>query len=561
MIRQLVYISIALLIFASCAKQSTPMGGPKDEDPPVLLEMYPENQSLNTKPEEITLTFDEYIKLDNASKNIIITPRLNKDEITFTAIKNQLFIKLNQDLEDSTTYVFNFQKSIQDLSESNPTEDLKLVFSTGPTIDSLSFSGKTNYLFPDRSTLYEDILIGLYLLGDSTDLFSAPPYYIAQADTTGAFQINNIKAGQYKAYAWRDDNNSLKAENKSEEFSFIKDTITINENIEGAYFNLAKGDQTPFKLSRSSESGSGYLLVFNKGPLEFNIEDERIGESIFYKVSEDRVTLYSKTVLADSIPLKILARDSIDQKIDTLIYAKFLESDRRKANLNVSVASGKSFFQKLTMDITFSKPVASINYDSLYISYDTASIIRVRPNMISLTDSATRDKMQISLTLADSIPFDIFTLNAKDSTFLDIEGVYSTTEVKANFKKLKRESLADEITGQIVGSNGPFIVQLLTTKGDKVDEQFLEGTIKFKFELVEPGTYRVKVIEDLNQNKRWDPANFLEGRQEEKVFYLINKETGELDITIRGGWTIENAIINATPSTGLSKTSNNPVDN
>ena len=96
---------------------------------------------MNTNPKEIRLEFDEYIKLDNATKNIIITPRVKKDELIITALKNMVIIELNQQLEDSTTYVFNFQKSIQDLSESNPAENLKLVFSTGPSIDSLELSG------------------------------------------------------------------------------------------------------------------------------------------------------------------------------------------------------------------------------------------------------------------------------------------------------------------------------------------------------------------------------------------------------------------------------------
>jgi methionine-rich copper-binding protein CopC len=74
------------------------MGGPRDEDPPVLLESNPENQSINTNPEEIKLTFDEYIKLDNPTKGIVITPRIDKDKVVFTALKNAVTIKLNQKL-------------------------------------------------------------------------------------------------------------------------------------------------------------------------------------------------------------------------------------------------------------------------------------------------------------------------------------------------------------------------------------------------------------------------------------------------------------------------------
>ncbi|MAN87036.1 MAG: hypothetical protein CL555_09385 [Algoriphagus sp.] len=72
----LLVFSVAL--FTQCAKQSTPQGGPRDEDPPKLLEANPKDQSINIKPEEIVLVFDEYIKLDNPNKNIIITPRVKR---------------------------------------------------------------------------------------------------------------------------------------------------------------------------------------------------------------------------------------------------------------------------------------------------------------------------------------------------------------------------------------------------------------------------------------------------------------------------------------------------
>src|SRR5690606_28353106 len=156
-IKLLIYGLIGLIL-ASCAKQSTPQGGPRDEDPPVLLESNPINQSLNTKPEQITITFDEYVKLENPSKGIVITPRIKKDEVEFSALKNVVTIKLNQELEDSTTYVFNFQKSVGDISEKDPAEGLKLVFSTGNSIDSISLSGKVNFYYPESKANYKEVL-------------------------------------------------------------------------------------------------------------------------------------------------------------------------------------------------------------------------------------------------------------------------------------------------------------------------------------------------------------------------------------------------------------------
>lgn len=539
---------ILILLMSSCAKQSTPMGGPRDEDPPVLVEINPENESLNIKPEKITLTFDEYIKLDNANKNIIITPRVNNDELIISALKNSVIIELNQELEDSTTYVFNFQKSIQDLSEGNSAENLKLVFSTGTTIDSLTFSGKTNIYYPDPRAPYEDIIVGLYPSNDTTDVFTAPPYYLTQADSVGNFKITNIKSGDYRAYAWKDDNNSLKAEFKSESFDFLPDTITINKNVEGINFNLAKGDQTPIRILRSSTNARGYDIIYNKTPVKINIETEGLGENIFYTEGDKRIKLFAKESLTDSIATKISLIDSVGNKTDSLIYTKFEESERRKEELTISPNSGKSFYKELVMELTFNKPLQSIRYDSLYLSYDTASVIPIIPSMISFNDSMRMDKMKINMSIPHPIAFQIFTLNAKDSTFLDIEGIFNEKELKANYKKLRLEELADEISGSIIGAEGPFIIQLIS-KDEIKREEFINNGNTFSFKLVEAGIYQIRVIADTNGNKRWDPANFSENRLAEQVFYFLDEENSQ-NITIRAGWTVPDQIIKASPKTG-----------
>ncbi|MEP1953617.1 MAG: hypothetical protein ABJJ26_01655, partial [Algoriphagus sp.] len=53
-----------------------------------------------------------------------------------------------------------------------------------------------------------------------------------------------------------------------------------------------------------------------------------------------------------------------------------------------------------------------------------------------------------------------------------------------------------------------------------------------------------------NGNRRWDPANFEEKRYAERTFNYIDSESGNKTITIRGGWTIEDLVIDSTPKTG-----------
>lgn len=527
------------------------MGGPRDLDPPKVIRIIPADQSLNTKPTDIKLEFDEYVKLDNATKNIIITPRVKKDELIISAIKNTVIIELNQELEDSTTYVFNFQKAIQDLSEGNPTENLKLVFSTGPSIDSLEISGKVNTYFPDSRAPFDNILVGLYEAQDTTDLFTATPYYISETDSIGNFNIGNIKKGKYRAYSWKDDNNTLKAEYKSELFDFIPDTLDINENLSAINFNLSKGDQTPIRLLRSSTFGTAYDLILNKNPVNTKLESEKLGETIFYTESDKRIRLFSKTTEADSIPTQVTLIDSVGNMLDSLIYSKFETSERKKEELTIQANSGKSFYKELKIELKFNKPVIKLNTDSLYLSYDTASIIPVIPEMMFFEDSSRRDKLFITLTIPDSISQEIFTLHARDSTFLDIENLFNKEAIKANYKKLKRETLADEISGTIEGTEGPFIIQLINK--DKISrEQYIPTGNSFSFTLVEAGEYQIRVIADHNKNKRWDPANFAEKRLAEQVFYFEDEDKNR-NITIRAGWTVPSQQINATPQTGLKK--------
>jgi hypothetical protein len=204
------------------------MGGPSDEDPPKLISSSPADQSTSIKPEKIVLTFDEYVGLENPAKGVVITPKINKDLVEFIALKNTITVLLKQELEDSTTYAFDFQKSVVDISERNPAENLKLVISTGDQIDSLNLSGSLRFPYSESKEDYGNVLVGIYPLDDSTDVFTAQPYYLGQVDTLGNFNLSNLKAGAYRAYAWRDNNGNLKAESKSEDYDFLPDTIQFS---------------------------------------------------------------------------------------------------------------------------------------------------------------------------------------------------------------------------------------------------------------------------------------------------------------------------------------------
>ncbi|MBC6365401.1 Ig-like domain-containing domain [Algoriphagus sp. AK58] len=559
-IKSIYALFLTLLLFASCAKQSSPTGGPRDEKPPSLIESNPKDQSLNTKPSEIKLIFDEFVTLENATKGVVITPRIKKDEVEFTALKNTVTVKLNQDLEDSTTYVFDFQKAVVDLSEKNPAENLKIVFSTGNSIDSLSLSGNIDFYYPENKEDFKNVLVGLYPIDDTTDVFTSQPYYLGQVDTLGNFKITNIKNGEYRAYAWRDTNGSLKAESKSEDYDFLLDTLTLNESTQNLQFNLSKADLTPIKVLRSSTFGKNYDVILNRNPVSTKIQNELIGKEYFYINSDKRIRIYPNSLKTDSIPFQLSLIDSVGFSKDSLIYAKFQDSDRKPEKLEITANSGKSFYQNLEIELKFNKPVLNINTDSLFIQYDTASFIPINKEMLSFADSAKMDLLKVKLFIPDSLSKEIFTIKAADSTFTDIEGQVNEKNLSANYRKLKRDGLADEISGKIEGANPPFIIHLLNSKDELIKEIFIDRGNTYSFKLLEPGTYKLRVIEDLNGNRRWDPSNYTQKKPAERVFYYTGEENKN-EIIVRGGWTLEDQNLEAKPHTGLPTKKKNDVDN
>lgn len=536
--RLLVKILFILSTFTvlSCAKQSTPMGGPKDETAPILMAINPPNESRSVNPSIIELVFDEFIKLDNPTKGILITPRMDKSEMEFLANKRTVTIKLNQELEENTTYVFNFQKAIQDITENNAPENLKLVFSTGPDIDSLRYSGNVQYIFPQKDKIMKDVLVGLYQVTDTTNVLTAPPYYTIQTDSSGNFQFSNLKGGKYFTYAWFDSNNSLKAEDKTEPYGFILDTLHLDRDITDAQLYLSMADISELKINRATQSGANFDIVVSKTPAELNLEHDELNKDIFYRLNDKTIRLYSKKYVNDSTAVRLMVKDSVGFTIDTTLYAKFSESDRAKEKLEVTTAA-LPFIKSIRAEFNFNKPLLNINYDSLYISYDSAYVIPIDRSMVFLQDSLTRRKLLITYTPSDTISTESFKLIAGDSTFFDIDGMTNEKDLTINTRKIKPDVFADGVSITVETEELPIILQILNSKGEVVHERYLTETNKANFTTVEAGTYAIRAIIDRNRNRRWDTSNILENRQAEPVYYMKSADPDKpLDIIIKAGW-------------------------
>ena len=130
---------LVVLLILGCANRGNPTGGEIDMEPPVVLKSSPENFSTNFKAEEIEIIFDEYIRLSNIQKELIISPPIEPQPLMMPMGSASKILTISEfdSLRENTTYSFHFGESIEDNNEKNPLSNYRYVFSTGNYIDSL----------------------------------------------------------------------------------------------------------------------------------------------------------------------------------------------------------------------------------------------------------------------------------------------------------------------------------------------------------------------------------------------------------------------------------------
>ncbi len=79
-----------VILLVGCAKRGSITGGYKDTIAPVLTASFPKNFSTNFNGKEIKLVFDEYVKLKNLNKQLIVSPQFRNMGLA-TQIKERIF--------------------------------------------------------------------------------------------------------------------------------------------------------------------------------------------------------------------------------------------------------------------------------------------------------------------------------------------------------------------------------------------------------------------------------------------------------------------------------------
>ena len=215
-------ILLIIVFFSACAQIGTLSGGEKDTEPPKFVKSTPEEQGRNFNDDKITITFDEFFVLDNLSSVFLSSPPMLKKP-DFKIKRKSLVIKLHEKLKDTTTYNFLFGDAIKDYHAGNKMNDFRFVFSTGEKLDTMEVSGRIMDAKTHKGK--EGFLVMLYNNYNDSTPIKEKPYYMAKTDTSGRFNINFIKTGNYRIFGLKDNDANLNFNLPSESIAFVDSFI------------------------------------------------------------------------------------------------------------------------------------------------------------------------------------------------------------------------------------------------------------------------------------------------------------------------------------------------
>lgn len=580
--KKLVYIFCMLLAVISCAKIGSPDGGWYDDDPPKVVRSEPADRSVNVKSKKISIYFDEFIKLEDATNKVIISPpQLEMAEIKASGKK--VVVEPQDSLKENTTYTIDFSDAISDNNEGNPLGSYAFTFSTGERIDTFEVAG---YVL-DASNLepVKGIMVGLYDdLADSA-FKTKPMLRVSRTDSRGHFVVKGVAPGTYRAYALQDMDNDFRFGQRSEMLAFSHNTFSpsskpdtridtiwrdslhidalqpvpythfLPDDIALLAFTHTQTDRYLLKTERKDPEK--FSMFFSYGHPElpvikglnfqtdsaFVIETDEKQDTIHYWlrdttiVNQDTLRMEVSYMMTDTLGNLVSQTDTLDVLAKTpyekRLKEKVKEIEKWQKEQEKKKKRGQPYdsiypIQHLKPNIKI--PMSMVPNEKVIIEMPNP-LVRCDTNAIHLysqIDTLWYEAEYVFKSVPGTIrEFEItaewrpnteYSLEIDSAAFENIYGQVSD-KYKQGIKVKSLEELGT-LTLNLSGVTDtiPLQVQLLNSSGSIVKEVVASKNV-VHFDYVMPGKYYISAFLDANGNGKWDTGNYDEDLQPEEVYY------------------------------------------
>lgn len=579
--RILYFLLLTALVYA-CASPGNPEGGPYDETPPKVIRSNPANGSSNNSQKRLSLLFDEYIKIENASEKVVVSPP-QKEMPDIRTEGKRITIELFDSLKANTTYTIDFSDAIVDNNEGNPMGQFTYSFSTGAEIDTMEVSGYV--LNAEDLEPIKGILVGLHQAPDMSVFRKQPLLRVARTNGSGFFSIKGVAPGRYHVFALQDADGDFIFNQKSEQIAFDT-TVIVPSCIQDVRNDTIWRDSThidsikyvPYThflpdnmvLRAFKEAGQDLYLLKIERPLPnrfsvyFTAPSDTVPTIKGFNFDAEKAFLLESSAHNDTLTYWI--KDTLTANLDTLKFAMtYLETDTlgqlhyKTDTLELAAKKSRERIEKERKEqiekweknneknrrkgLTVKKNPFLKSYMSAQISSygsmaPNQNITITFPQPIEKTDTALLSFQKKVDTLWVDEPY----------LFLPVEGQLRSYRLYAEWKPgqqykfvadtaaftdiFNTESNKIECNVNIssldkYGSlfihlaipDTQAVVQLLDASG-KVLQSVPTEKNRADFFYLLPNTYYVRAFIDSNKNGIWDTGSFDEGRQPEPMYYF-----------------------------------------
>ena len=571
---------IAFLLLVSCAKMGQPDGGWYDETPPRVIGATPADGATNVKAKKVNIYFDEFIKVDNPTEKVVVSPpQLEAPEIKGAGKRIQ--VSLVDSLKPNTTYTIDFSDAISDNNEGNPMGNYTYSFSTGAVIDTMEVSGYV--LESENLEPIKGILVGLYSDQADSAFKTKPMLRVSRTDSRGRFVIKGVAPGNYRIYALQDMDGNYMFNQKSEKIAFTHDLIVPSskpdvrqdttwidslhiKSIDQVNYTHFLPDDIVLRaftepltdryLLKSERPKANYFsLFFSYGDsilpqikgLNFDADNAFILEK---SEKMDSLTYWLKDtalVNQDTLSIELTYRKTDDStkvlvnQIDTLeLLSKEPYAKRMKAK-EKELADWTKKQEKLKKKGQPYDTVMAVKPLDVQVSVSSQldpdqNILFTFPTPLAKADTAgihlyaKHDTLWYRAAL-EFLPVgnrkyelrgewrpDIeYSLEVDSAAFTDIYGL-SSKPIKQGFKVNSLDTYGTLLVNITSLNDQPLLVQLLNGQDQVVKQvKAVNGVAEFYY--LNPEKYYMRVIVDRNDNGKWDTGDYDKDEQAEEVYY------------------------------------------
>lgn len=594
-IRRVACAAAVLLCLAACANPgSGPDGGPYDETPPRIVAMSPALGQRGTTDRKVTITFDELIKIENATEKIIISPPQTEAPDIKTAGR-RITVELIDTLKPETTYTIDFSDAITDANEGNPLGNFTYYFSTGQQLDTMEVSG--HVLAAENLEPVKGMLVGLH--ADTTDTaFTTKPFdRVARTDGNGHFSIKGVAPGTYRAYALRDmdgDFRRSKGEMMAELRTAVRPSSFPDVRYDTLWHDSVRYDSIRTVHYTHYTPDDLVLLAYTERPVErhflksqrdvpewfrmyFTAPSAHVpvvrglnfdAEGAFLEqrsAGNDTITYWLRDVMMpavdtlrmaytyeafdDSTGANVLRTDTLEltprQTMARRLKQKAEEEEKWQKQLEKRHKKGD--YSRETRPVEHLKidckaprtlmPDRNVRFEceEPLVRLDTAGLHLWLMQDTVRTEAPFRilprpDDL-LGFTLAGEWRYgQHYELTLDSAATAGLSGRTNRT-VETRFSIGKEEDYG-AVFLTLPGADSTATVQLLSSD-TKVERQVRSRDGRADFFYVSPGKYYLRLFYDRNGNGRWDTGDYDRGLAPEEVFYF------PVAITVRANWDIE----------------------